>query len=301
MIIRGAHSIVFVTTLVVVGLAAGGRATAAPGAEDLAPFPGARLSTSSLGEDVAHYEFVLGPVERAGGAIRVKRGVRASGRLDRFTYRIPDGFTPAEVAAHYRDQLAAAGFDVLFQCAARDCGKSTAWANSVFNEATLYGPDANQYYLAARRGAGAGERLAAVYVIERGNHRVYAHVELLATDAPSGLGEDGFFEALERDGAAELEEVVPNVDGELSVGAAEALRVTREHLNGSNAHGLYVVCHVYGERPPQELLEASRRCAEAARLGLDPDGTLELVAFGAGPFAPGRGEARNRVELVLPP
>ncbi len=280
----------------------------------LAPYAGARL-VFSLAEEVTRYDFVLGAVERSGGAMRAKRSVRLAGQVDRLTFEIPDGISPDEVVEHYRAQLAGQDYRVLFECRARDCGKSTVWANSVFGRATLYGPDRNQRYLAARRQLDADrERLVAIYVIQRGNRKVYAHLEIVSPSGSSGLeGPSDIIAVLERDGFVVLDGVRPDVRGQFSAAASEALRTIGEQLAAYPPDDPYVVvCHLYGSGTLESALASSERCAERARAALDPDGTLGLKVFGAGAYAPrsaprsapgsGRRTAERsaRVELVAP-
>jgi hypothetical protein len=286
----------------------------------LSAYPGARLASSVVDQEVTHYDFVLGAVERTGGAMRAKRSVRLAGHVDRLTFEIPDGISTDEVAEHYRVQLAEQNYRVLFECRARECGKSTVWANSVFGLAMLYGPDRFQRYLAARRQIDADhERLVAIYVTQRGNRKVYAHVETVLPNAPSGLeapsgssGTSDIVTVLERDGFVVLNGVRPDAKGQFGVGARQALLEIGEQLAALPRSEPYVVvCHLSGSSGSGDLESIrarSERCAERARSTLDPDGTLQLKIFGAGAYAPrsapssGQGSAQEnaRVELVAP-
>lgn len=280
----------------------------------LAPYAGARVANSRVDQEVAHYDFVLGAVERTGGAMRAKRSVRLAGRVEKMTFEIPAGISTEEVAEHYRGQLAKQDYRVLFECRARECGKSTVWANSVFGQATLYGPDSYQRYLAARRQLdGDDERLVAIYVTRRGNRKVYAHVETFSPSAPSGLGGpstgsapsqgSNIVTALDRDGFVVLEGVRPGSNGQLGVASRRALREIGAQLEASSGEPYVVVCHLYGSDTPESARALSENCAEQARAALDPDGRLQLKIFGAGAYLPrssGPAERNARVELVAP-
>ena len=89
----------------------------------------------------------------------------------------------AAAGARMREALRALGDDVLFRCSGRDCGRSNDWANQVFGQATLYGPDRNQRYVARQW----QDQLVSLYVIERGNKRVYAHLQFLAPQGQLGI------------------------------------------------------------------------------------------------------------------
>jgi hypothetical protein len=320
-------------------LLAGSPGLAVADAIGLSAYPAARLTNSRADGEVTNYNFVLGAVERTGGAMRAKRSVRLAGRVDRATFEIPAGISTDEVLEHYRTQLAEHDYRVLFECRARDCGKSTVWANSVFGQSSLYGPDRYQRYLAARQQLdGDDERLVAIYVTQRGNRKVYAHVESFIPSAPSGLeaplagvsphsdpsdAEPSNIGALlERDGFVVLDGVRPDSKGQFSDTARDTLGEIGAQLASlladEEASGPYVVvCHLYGSGTLtgtlagalESIRASSERCAGQARTALDPGGTMRLKIFGAGAYLPrtalspaerGSGEREPRVELVVP-
>ena len=120
---------------------------------------------------------------------------------------MPAGTPRDEVIEHYRRAL---GADALFACEGFDCGRSNAWASQVYGQAVLYGPDRNQFYIAADRDG----RLVSAYVIERGNRRIYAHIEVLQPEeAVSATGNAKLTERLAGDGFAGIGGVRPRRDG----------------------------------------------------------------------------------------
>ena len=140
--------------------------------EGLERFPRAWIVAFERNEEFAPREFVISAVEKIRRELRIEHKLRVEATKLGITYQMPAGTPLAEVIGHYQQAL---GPQALFSCRGRDCGRSNGWANQVFGQAVLYGPEANQFYIAADRGAG----LVAVYVIERGNKRIYAHVEAL--------------------------------------------------------------------------------------------------------------------------
>ena len=321
------HTITHLIAAGVAGLVllAGSPESAVGDASGLSAYPAARLTNNRADGEVTNYDFVLGAVERTGGAMRAKRSVRLAGRVDRLTFEIPAGIGTDEVIEHYRTQLAEHNYRVLFECRARDCGKSTVWANSVFGLATLYGPDRYQRYLAARQQLdGDDERLVAIYVTQRGNRKVYAHVESFIPSAPSGLeapsgvathSESSDAEPsnvvalLERDGFVVLDGVRPDSKGQFSDAARDTLgeigTLLATLLAEKKGSGPYVVvCHLYGSGTLESIRASSERCAGQARAALDPGGALRLKIFGAGAYLPRTalkpGERDARVELVAP-
>ena len=94
-------------------------------------------------------EYVLGRVDKTRRDIRVEHEVRASATREWVTYEMPAGTVRNDVVEHYLRQI---GADPLFSCRGRDCGRSNYWANNIFQQAILYGPDNNQYYFAGEYG-----------------------------------------------------------------------------------------------------------------------------------------------------
>lgn len=285
-------------------LSAGWLAVAAPpalaaadleGAADppgLVRFPGTWIVAYRSESPVRRYAFVTGRVDRSHRDLRVDRGERVSARVSGVTYRAPDGTRLDDVAAHYAEAVEALSMPVEFTCRGRDCGRSTVWANDVFGVKELVAPDAAQFYLAASD----GQVLLGIYVVQRGNRRVYAHVDRALRDAPRPDNGAALADALRRDGFLVLRDIAPDATGDID---AEALATLGEHAaQVADAFGeVLVVCHMDG--PAAAAEEASQRCAEQAAGPFAAAG-LEASAHGAGALLPRKGVPRRRLELVLP-
>ena len=281
--------------------AVAGAAADLSGAADLdglPRFPRAWIVAYEREDDFAPREFVVSAVEKIRRELRIERKLRLEATVLRVTYQVPVGTPLDEVVAHYQEAL---GPSALFTCRGRDCGRSNGWANQVFGQAILYGPEANQFYIAADRG---GE-LVSAYVIERGNRRIYAHVEalrpreLVVVAANVTLVED-----LAGKGFVALEQVRPRRDGSIPQAGLAALDAVAPRLRTFERLTLYVVCHLYGPEDAGVLLTNSAACARTARerlqAGLTGAAAPELVPFGAGPLLPRPNGAAARIELVLP-
>jgi hypothetical protein len=131
------------------------------------------------------YSLPLGSVEQVNGVERLEREERMTGRLTRSSFRIPQGNTTRKVFAFYKAQLEMQKAEVLFSCQGRECGSSNYWANDVFNFSKLYGVERSQYYLAARL---PGVTLV-MYTVERGNRKLYAHIDVIETDIAARMTE----------------------------------------------------------------------------------------------------------------
>lgn len=145
------------------------------------PFPRATLVDSSTQADADH-GVVIGSIRRINNQLRAEREVRTIGELIRATYQIPSEHHRREAFEHAKKQLLAQSGSLLFFCEGRECGSSSLWANQVLGNATLYGPEDNQSYLAMQLDT-EPQRFVSLYAITRGNRRVYLHVEQFTPDA----------------------------------------------------------------------------------------------------------------------
>ena len=241
------------------------------------------------------YEFVTGRVDRSQRDRRIDSSRRVAAELVRVTYRAPAGTRHQDVIAHYRSLVADLQGEIAFTCHGRDCGRSTVWANDVFGVKELVAPDSAQFYLAAAIGDG----LLAIYVVQRGNRRVYAHVDMARVEATArhAVQSPGVADSLARQGYAVLADVVPDADGTLGAGALAALAGRAGQLAVAAERTLHVVCHLPGTAAA--ALARSNRCAQQAAAALREAG-VESVPFGAGPLLPRAGSPAARIELVLP-
>lgn len=261
---------------------------------NIARFPHAWIVEYESDDEFLTREFAYGRVDKTRRDIRIEKDVRAPATIERATYQIPNGTPVSDVVDHYVKIL---GAGKLFSCSGRDCGRSNDWANYIFKKAILYGPDSNQFYLAAEY----EDHLIALYVIERGNKRIYAHLEALKLETDVAVASNLILvEHLAGDGFSVIDGLSPQEDGNLPESARATLREVAEKLNIFSGQTVYVVCHLYSSAKTSAVIEAAQRCSEQAAAELTSDGGPKLVPFAAGPLLPRASGARSRIELVLP-
>lgn len=261
---------------------------------DLERFPHSTIVNYELDEALRPREFVIGRVDKSRRDVRAEREVRPNATRESATYEMPPTSKPEDVVNHYRGLL---GSGTIFTCRGRDCGRSNDWANHIFGKAILYGPDIGQFYLAAE----LGEHLVSVYVIERGNKRVYAHLEVLRPQEPIVLrGNAEVVQRLAGDGVTLISGVKPDRNGALAESALNTLADLGRDLSVFNGQTVYVVCHLYGPVDTDRLIEQSTDCAGQAARALATDAGPQFRPFGAGPLLPRTSGAVSRLELVLP-
>ena len=98
------------------------------------------------------------------------------------TYKTTADTTLEEVMASLKREMAQ-GYKVLFECEGRDCGSSAEWANAVFSEPKLYGPESTQFYWVGK--AAQTQTYWLVYGSKRSNKPVHFRIESIASVAPS--------------------------------------------------------------------------------------------------------------------
>lgn len=244
--------------------------------------------------------FITAPVDKIRQDLRLE-GVRVTGPAQRVTYRIPDGERLDEIAAHYREILAAGGSGIVFSCEGPDCGRSTIWAHDVFGVPILVAPNRSQHFLAGPMTINGVEKLVAVYVVQRGNRRLYAHVEVVVPEGEVIFDTNRTLaETLARTGFAVIGGVVPDKVGTLTEEGIANIEAVAATLGPFSRETIHVVCHLYGSEPVEELQRSSERCAGTAAEILQRVSGVAAEAHGLGPFAPREGTAKARVELVLP-
>lgn len=260
---------------------------------DIARMPYSWIVGYDMDESLRPREYALGRVDKSRRDVRIDHEVRASATREWATYEMPAGTQPRDVIDHY---LRVLDIEPLFTCRGRDCGRSNLWANEIFKQANLLGPDRNQFYFAAE----LGRALIALYVIERGNKRVYAHLEILQPEDKVALSlNDVVLEDLAGRGRAVVEGVTPDRQGNFDSVELELLADFQAGLTVFQSQTVFVVCHLYGSESGPALIERSKTCAQAAVQALGGPNGPELVPFGAGPLLPRTGFG-SRIELVLP-
>ncbi|MDP6377485.1 MAG: DUF4892 domain-containing protein [Pseudomonadales bacterium] len=262
--------------------------------EGVPRFPHAQVVSYQHDEQILPREFVTSPVEKIRRELKIREKLRISGSVLGITYEIARGTPLDEVIAHY-DALF--GEHSLFRCRGRDCGRSNGWANQVFGQAILFGPDRNQHYQAGKLNGD----FVSVYVIERGNRRLYAHVRILTPqEQVEAITNSRLTADLAGNGFAVIQGVHPRIDGTLEEGSAAILDDLAPRLDIFERQQVYVVCHLYGLAHPETLIEDALKCATDVAVRMAREDGPNLVPYGAGPLLPRAATDDARIELVLP-
>ena len=218
-----------------------------------------------VAESSPDFRWALGALEKVDGVVTAEAEQRLKGDLVRISYRLPAGVTPNEAYQHIRDQLATKGAVQKFACEGRACGSSNQWANRVFGYSKLYGVERSQLYSAWQ----LGNTAVALYAVQRGNKRVYLHLDLLeleAVDMVASLKQQGYVRW------------APNGDLSTLVG----------YLNSSNST-FWLVGHQQQSGAADVLQSSSQLLAQKVADELVSAGVQKdsIRVFGLGALAPG--------------
>ncbi len=129
--------------------------------------------------------YPLGSVRRISGRLRFTDEVLLRGEQHWLTLQLAPTHDAPEAFAAIRQQMQQQAASLLYWCQARDCGPSNLWANAVFANAQLYGPDEGQSYAVLQ--LEDSSQLLFVYAVTRGNGRPMLHLELFNAPQLSSL------------------------------------------------------------------------------------------------------------------
>lgn len=253
-----------------------------------------------------NYQLVLSNLRRVGGQAVPDRVERLRGNVTRITYEVSQSFTGANIFEYFQEQAQQKGYKQLFSCSSRDCGSSNYWANTLFQNRILNGPERNQFFMALETGDSSIEKAyLSIYVITRANRRLYAYIEVVEVGAGGALETSSLdLVALQDTGSIIVQGVEFNEEDNLSndTGVGELARLLQEN----SALRLYIVGHVGTTNSNEEISQLLNRSLIRAnqvrdRLisqGIDPG---RISAQGVGPLAPlcSENDCANRIEAVI--
>lgn len=280
----------------------------APDATDhplLERFPESQIVEAEFRENV-NYTLVLGGLQRTRAEVVPKAADRIRGNLTQILYEIPQEFSGADVYEFYREQMQEKSYSLLFSCEGRACGSSNYWANDIFHNRILYGPERNQFYAAMRTNLGmANEPSMSLYIITRTNRRIYAYVEIIESGGElppvDVIESNAVLSLLQKDGSV----VLPGIKFESGDRLANEsdLEYLVEILRADPELRVYLVGHLQGSDPLSQLVERSLQRARTLQQELVSRGieASRIEPQGVGPLAPAcvARDCAERIEMVL--
>ena len=289
----------------------------------IAGFADSEIIERDLQRDI-NYRIVLGALERVRGEVIPEDSERLRGDVTKITYEVSQEFTGEDVYAFYQEQVTAKSYELLYSCGGRECGSSNYWANDIFRNRILYGPERNQYFMAFRANPDLEESpYFSVYIITRVNRKIYAYIEVVepaGTQEPeqiavtvemaelqnpeelSGAAGSNLLERLQKQGSV----ILPSISFQSNDRLAGSVDVESlvSALNSDPALSIYVVAHLKQDgQSLQELMPRSLVRANSLRQVLIAAGidAQRIESAGVGPLAPNCASenCKERVEIVL--
>ena len=268
-------------------------------------FPDSSIVKAEFIENVNH-TFVLGRLQRSRQQVLPELSDRVRGNVTKLLYEISQEFTGEEVYEFYREQMQSKSYTELYSCEGRDCGSSDYWANDIFRNRILYGPERNQYYIAMRANRGVEtEPRMSIYIITRSNRQLFAYVEVIDTAGnlppPNVIESQAIFELLQKDGGV----ILPGLDFDASdrLDQESDINYLVQIFQAHPELNVYLVGHLQGSDDIAILLQRSMQRAAALKQQLVNQGIQEsrIEVRGVGPLAPicSSGNCSQRLEMVL--
>ena len=268
-------------------------------------FPDSEVTSLEFVEDT-NYRLILSSLQRARGLVSSENSEMLRGDITKIIYEIAPEFTGQDVFEYFNNEAEEKNYRKLFSCIGRECGSSNYWANDIFGNRILYGPERNQYYSVFDAANEGREDFIAMYIITRGNRRVYAYFEFIEPGGAQSRIDIFDSDALLSELQAQRSIVLKNIDFEsdLSLTSDSDISFLVSLLEKNPSLKFYLVAHLYQEGgESEELIARSRQRANVLRQvllgrGIDRE---QIQAHGVGPFAPYCGAERcaDRVELVM--
>ena len=250
---------------------------------------------------VERHKIFLSRLKKISNSLSRDEYQMVQGVLQGQTYKADDDATLEEVMASL-DRAVDEGYERLFECVGRGCGSSNEWANAVFGQPKLYGPESTQFYWVGK--AVQSQTYWLVYGSKRSNKAVHYRVESVVSAAPSlksrlfaAFSEFWYLRLAWSDvvgSEVELAEALDLWCGQQRTGGVAqdkarqiALAVTGGDVNLTPSAGVDAT-----ERLASELLTTL-----AAKPGLG----CQMSAFGLGRLSPIEGLPNERLDLILLP
>ena len=268
-------------------------------------FPDSEMTSLEFVEDT-NYRLILSSLQRTRGLVSSENSEMLRGDITKIIYEVASEFSGQDVFEYFKKEASERNYKILFSCSGRECGSSNYWANDIFGNRVLYGPERNQYYSVFDAATEGREDFVAMYIITRGNRRVYVYFEFIEPGGTQSRIDIFDSDRLLSELQAERSVVLKNIEFEndLSLTRDSDISYLISLLEKNPSLKFYLVAHLYqeGVKSDELIARSHQRANVLLQLllgnGIDRE---QIEAYGAGPFAPNCGAERctDRVELVM--
>lgn len=248
-------------------------------------FPGASIFETQAIND-SRFSLALGGMEKQDGVWHPEKSLKVAVSGTRSTHEIGLDVTVAEVFDYYISRYKPKIIRQLFSCEALDCGSSAQWANSYFGVRELYGPDREQRLSVLLIEEAGQQQLITLYVIQRGNRKVYAHLDSFDLMQPLQIASP----------RVQALGTVFDLDNIRSDELRDLARKIREEQNKGGQ--IWLVGHAYGSADADENQSMAAKNAEALFEKLSLLGLTSLNVRSVGMLSPQGESATDRVVVL---
>lgn len=256
------------------------------------------------------YRLPLGGLKRQQGVLLPEESKKIDAKKKVLTREYARTNLLFDLREYYLRNIANAGFRLLYQCEAMECGPNAHWANVVFKQRKLTGLGRTQqlFTFASEK----NKQFLLFYIVQRGNKNIYVHMEWyydLAEQNSNTLARHYFYQTLMAERRVVLTGLkfdstgLPDSDDNQNIYQAVA-----DILQSHPELKLALVGHDRNLKPVSDAISNSAKIAQFVVEEIEKyTDTVALTSHGVGPFAPVDAEHNDSsdpdiwVELVLLP
>jgi outer membrane protein OmpA-like peptidoglycan-associated protein len=274
-------------------------------------YPGSGVAGGAAAIRVSQFDefnLVTGPIGKDGEPTKT---LHLEGKVFSAPYRNPDDRSVLEIYRNYQQELAKAGFQILFACNDGECGGDTPFGTNPRFYST-HDPNWSNRYLAARLSRPEGDVYVSLLVHAQGRQGGYSDlvvVEVKPMESKELVDATSLSSSLSSSGHVAVYGIYFDTGkADLKPESEATLKEIAKLLEQNPKLKLYVVGHTDNVGTLASNMDLSKRRADAVLKALTTQHGVaagRLVALGDGPSAPVAanategGRAKNRrVELV---
>ena len=260
-------------------------------------FPRAELMDESQLSNT-EYRLVLSGLKRKRATTSGEVERLITGNVDRQFWQISTNHEVEQILEHFLSQWQ--GAQIMYRCSGLDCGSSNFWANDIFNNAKLYGRDAQQAYVVAMI-PGNPNRIYVLYAVQRSKQKLYFNLDqITSSDAltDNNVARQNLMASLQKE--AGWLEGLNTVDGRIDEQQSEILLSTLKNLDVTIKRRLYLVVHCYQANNMADNFACSTRLAQQLRAAIYQDFEVPVFGHGALTLPPGK-DLKPQLRFMLWP
>jgi len=234
----------------------------------------------------ARFNLAIGGMEKQNGVWQPEKTLKVAIEGERQTHEIGYSASVHEAFEFYSNEYKSFVVQQLFSCEGLDCGSSAQWANGYFGVRELYGPDKEQRLAVWLLDTKGQQEIVTLYVIQRGNKKVYAHIDAFSLTQPLAVDMP----------RSQLIDTVYNID-KMRTDALRDLAKTIRAIQSEDKN-VWLVGHAYGSTEQSENMIASKELAQALAEKLSMLGVVDLNIDAVGMLSPLGGTSADRVAVL---